>query len=69
MKALITRKLGMTSVISEDGALLPVTLLSASPNVVSQIKSADKDGYFAIQLGFETAKKPAKPQTGHFKGL
>jgi large subunit ribosomal protein L3 len=69
VKALITRKLGMTSVIGENGALLPVTLLSASPNVVSQIKSADKDGYWAVQLGFETDKKPAKAQVGHFKGL
>jgi large subunit ribosomal protein L3 len=69
VKALITRKLGMTSVIGENGALLPVTLLSASPNVVSQIKSADKDGYWAVQLGFETDKKPSKAQVGHFKGL
>ena len=69
MKALITRKLGMTSVISENGALVPVTLLSASPNIVSSIKSQDQDGYWALQLGFETAKKPAKAQSTQYKGL
>jgi len=69
VKALITRKLGMTSVINESGALLPVTLLSASPNIVSGVKSADKDGYWALQLGFETAKKPAKAQASQFKSL
>lgn len=69
MKALITRKLGMTSVIGDDGAASAVTLLSASPNVVTQIKSSDKDGYQALQLGFESAKKTAKAQTGHLKGL
>jgi large subunit ribosomal protein L3 len=69
VKALITRKLGMTSVIGENGALLPVTLLSAGPNVVSRIKSEDKDGYWAVQLGFEQTKKPGKTQQGQFKGF
>jgi len=67
MKALITRKVGMTSIISEDGALTPVTLLSASPCVVTQVKTAENDGYTAVQLGFETGKHTAKPQVGHFK--
>ncbi len=67
MKALITRKLGMTSILDEKGAAIPVTLLAASPNVVTQLKVADTDGYHAVQLGFEDNKRPAKPQAGHFK--
>lgn len=67
MKALITRKVGMTSIIAEDGAMLPVTLLSASPCVVTQVKTAETDGYGAVQLGFEEAKKTGKAQAGHFK--
>ncbi|MDO8591391.1 MAG: 50S ribosomal protein L3 [bacterium] len=67
MKALITRKLGMTSILDEKGAAVPVTLLSASPNVITQLKTNETDGYSAVQLGFETAKRPAKPQAGHFK--
>ena len=59
----------MTSVVDESGAAIAVTLLSASPNVITQIKDNDKDGYTALQVGFEKAKKTAKPQTGHFKGL
>jgi large subunit ribosomal protein L3 len=66
MKALITRKVGMTSIITDDGAMTPVTLLSASPNVVTQVKTVDIDGYQAIQLGFETSKKLGKSQLGHF---
>jgi large subunit ribosomal protein L3 len=65
MKALITRKVGMTSLISNDGIVTPVTLLSASPCVITQVKTADTDGYQAVQLGFEAAKHPAKAQTGH----
>lgn len=67
MKALITRKVGMTTIVTSDGALVPVTLLSASPNVVTQVKTVDTDGYQAVQLGFETAKKLGKAQAGHFK--
>ncbi|MCU0667152.1 MAG: 50S ribosomal protein L3 [Patescibacteria group bacterium] len=67
MKALITRKVGMTSIITDSGALKPVTLLSASPCVVTQVKTAETDGYTAVQLGFEQAKKIGKAQAGHFK--
>ena len=68
MKALITRKVGMTSSIAEDGAVTAVTLLSASPCVITQVKTADPDGYTAVQIGFEEAKKQNvnKPQVGHF---
>lgn len=67
MKALITRKVGMASIVTENGALQAVTLLSASPNVVTQVKTVDTDGYQAVQLGFETTKKHGKAQEGHFK--
>lgn len=69
MKALITRKVGMTSTIAEDGTVQAVTLLSASPCVITQVKTDDTDGYTAVQVGFEEAKKQnvAKPQAGHFK--
>jgi large subunit ribosomal protein L3 len=67
MKALITKKLGMTSMIAEDGSVSAVTLLSASDNIVTQIKSQESDGYQAMQLGVETKKRIAKPQTGHLK--
>src|SRR6476659_1540713 len=67
MKALITRKVGMTSTIAEDGTTAAVTLLSASPCVITQVKTADTDGYTAVQLGFEEAKKVGKAQAGHFK--
>ena len=68
MKALITRKVGMTSTISEDGVVQAVTLLSASPCVITQVKTSDPDGYTAVQVGFEEAKKQNtnKAQQGHF---
>ena len=69
MKALITRKIGMASVIAEDGALQAVTLLSATPNTVTQIKNTEIDGYQAIQQGFEDQKaaKLGKTMAGHLK--
>lgn len=69
MKALITRKVGMTSTIAEDGVLQAVTLLSAGPNVVTQLKTTEHDGYNAVQVGFEAAKESNtnKAQQGHFK--
>jgi large subunit ribosomal protein L3 len=67
MKALITRKVGMTSLVADDGVVTAVTLLSASPCVITQVKTADTDGYQAVQLGFETAKRPGKTAVGHAK--
>lgn len=67
MKALITRKIGMTSTINEDGAVQAVTLLSASPCVITQVKTDETDGYTAVQLGCEQAKDLGKAQAGHFK--
>ena len=69
MKAVITRKVGMTSTIAEDGTVQAVTLLSASPNVVTQVKTQETDGYIAVQVGFEPAKERSvnKAQVAHFK--
>lgn len=67
MKALITRKVGMTSLVSDDGTVTAVTLLSASPCVVTQVKTTDIDGYQAVQIGTELAKNASKPAQGHAK--
>lgn len=69
MKALITRKVGMTSTIADDGTVQAITLLSTSPCVITQVKTDDTDGYKAVQVGFEEAKEQnvAKAQQGHFK--
>lgn len=67
MKAIITRKIGMTSVTSEDGSVAAITLLSAEPNVITQIKDQEKDGYLAVQLGAFKTKNAKKPQVGHLK--
>lgn len=69
MKALITRKIGMTSIIGDDGAISAVTLLSASPNVITQIKDEQKDGYRAVQVGAEqmNPSKAGKAVAGHLK--
>jgi large subunit ribosomal protein L3 len=69
LKAIITRKIGMTSVIGDNGALSGVTLLSASPNVITHIKNTEADGYQAVQVGFEDVKKEkiGKALGGHLK--
>jgi len=68
MKALITRKVGMTSTIADDGTVQAITLLSASPCVITQVKTVETDGYNAVQVGFEEGKKQNinKAQQGHF---
>ena len=67
MKALITRKVGMTSIINEDGVVEAVTILSAAEHTVIDHKTHERDGYSAIQVGTETAKKLSKSITGHVK--
>jgi large subunit ribosomal protein L3 len=67
MKALITRKLGMTSTIAEDGVMQAVTILSVADQTVLQHKTVEKDGYTAVQVGAETAKKLSKSVEGHAK--
>lgn len=67
MKALITRKIGMTNTVAEDGSVTAITLLSATDNVITQIKNNETDGYEAVQLGFEESKKQTKAMLGHLK--
>ncbi|MGB3331034.1 MAG: 50S ribosomal protein L3 [Thermomicrobiales bacterium] len=64
---LIGRKLGMTQIFDEQGLARPVTVIEAGPCVVTQIRSTEKDGYEAVQLGFGIAKKLNKPQAGHVR--
>ena len=66
-KGILGRKLGMTQVFSKDGKLLPVTVVEVEPNVVTQIKTMETDGYEAIQLGFDTKREKLsnKAQKGH----
>jgi large subunit ribosomal protein L3 len=68
MNALFGRKVGMTRLFAEDGAAVPVTLLEAGPNVVVQVKSKEKDGYDAVQIGFGKKKESTctKPMLGVF---
>jgi len=69
MQGLIGKKIGMTSVFDEDGKNIPCTVLQAGPCVVTQIKTMEKDGYFAVQLGFDEKKEKhtTKPELGHFR--
>lgn len=67
MKALITRKVGMTSTIAEDGAVQAVTLLAVSDHTVLHHKTDEKDGYTAVQVGTGTTKKLSKSVAGHVK--
>ena len=57
MKAILGRKMGMTSVFAEDGTLYPVTVVEVLPNVVTQVKTVEKDGYVAVQVGYEEKKE------------
>ncbi|AAD36566.1 MULTISPECIES: 50S ribosomal protein L3 [Thermotoga] len=66
MKMIIGRKIGMTRVFVGNDSV-PVTVIKAGPCVVVQKKTVEKDGYNAVQLGFEKAKKVNKPLAGHFK--
>src|SRR5699024_9565647 len=68
-KAIIGKKIGMTQIFDEAGHVVPVTLIQAGPCTVVEKKTAEKDGYNAIQLGFETVpeRKLTKPELGHQK--
>ncbi|MCI8445721.1 MAG: 50S ribosomal protein L3 [Bacilli bacterium] len=66
-KGILGRKIGMTQVFTNDGKLVPVTVVSVEPNVVTQIKTKENDGYEAIQLGFDTKREKlaTKASIGH----
>ena len=67
-KAILATKVGMTQVFAENGELVPVTVLQAGPCVVMQVKSADKDGYDAVQVAFQDMREKLanKPEKGQF---
>ncbi len=67
-RKLLGRKLGMTQIYQDDGTAVPVTVVEAGPCTVLQVKSVEKDGYDAVQVGFSPAgKKTSKPLRGHFE--
>lgn len=67
MKGILGRKIGMTQVFGNDGKLVPVTVIEIEPNVVTQVKTVENDGYEAIQLGFDNVREKLsnKAKTGH----
>lgn len=69
MSGLIGKKVGMTSIFNEDGKNIPCTVIEAGPCTVTQIRTEEKDGYSAVQLGFgeKKEKNTSKPLLGHFK--
>ena len=69
MPGLLGKKIGMTSVFSAEGKNLPCTVIEVGPCVVTQIKTLEKDGYEAVQLGFQEKKEKhtTQPEMGHFK--
>ena len=68
VKAILGEKLGMTQVFTDEGRAIPVTVVQAGPCVVAQIRTPDRDGYAAVQLGFGEIKESrvTKPMKGHF---
>lgn len=68
MSAILGRKLGMTSIFTEDGNFVPCTVIEAGPCPVVQIKTTENDGYNAVQIGYEpiAERKVNRPRAGHF---
>jgi large subunit ribosomal protein L3 len=68
-KAIIGKKIGMTQIFNAEGKVIPVTVIEAGPCTVTQLKTAENEGYNSVQLGFEDVKekKLNKPQLGHLK--
>lgn len=69
MKAILGKKIGMTQIFTETGEVIPATVIEAGPEVVTQIKTVETDGYNAVQIAFEDQKpqRVNKPLTGHFE--
>ena len=69
MKAILGRKMGMTEVFAEDGTMYAVTVVEVVPNVVTQVKTQEHDGYVAVQVGLDEKKESRanKPEKGHAK--
>lgn len=69
MPFIIGRKIEMTQKFKQDGTVVPVTLIKAEPNIVTQVRTQEKDGYAAVQLGADAVKELNKPKQGHLKDL
>jgi large subunit ribosomal protein L3 len=70
MPFILAKKIGLSQRFKENGNVVPVTLVQAGPCIITQVKTAEKDGYLAVQVGLEETKKSiGKPKTGHLKGL
>lgn len=69
MPFILGRKLDMSQHFKEDGTVVPVTIVEADPNVVTQVRTAENDGYAAVQLGTDAKKRLSKPEAGHLKDL
>src|SRR5579884_3945938 len=67
--ALIGRKLGMTQIFTDAGLALPVTVIQIEPNRVTQVKTPERDGYAAVQIGYGEVKRLSKAEAGHLKNL
>jgi large subunit ribosomal protein L3 len=67
IQGMVGRKLGMTQIFDEKGEALPVTVIECGPNVVTQIRTAENDGYEAIQVGFGISSRLNRPEQGHRK--
>lgn len=65
VNGLLGRKLGMTQVFTEAGVTVPVTVIEVEPNMVTQVRTVDRDGYSAVQLGYGPTKRLNKPESGH----
>jgi large subunit ribosomal protein L3 len=66
---LIGRKVGMTQVFQEDGTMVPVSVLAIEPNTVTRLRTTERDGYTAVQLGTDGDRKLTKPEAGQLKDL
>src|SRR5438552_4117248 len=67
MKALLGTKIGMTQILGEDGVATAVTLIAAGPCTVTQVKTVEKDGYDAVQIGYGSGKNLSNAVAGHVK--
>jgi len=69
MPFILAKKIGMSQRFRDNGNVVPVTLVEAGPCVITQVKTTDKDGYVAVQIGFGEAKRQTKARAGHLKDV
>ena len=65
VQGLLGRKVGMTQIFAEDGRVVPVTVIEAGPCYVTQVRTKERDGYEAVQIGFGQARRINSPEKGH----